>query len=589
MSDSEINVDRLMYEIRETVARQQRGMAQNGSESPNGFSITDQSWPDSNVVSPMLTLQPESHFRPKDQYHINELLKFHGEEFVRNSYRALLKREPDASGSAQYLSSLESGRLNKIDILASLRRSPEGERARVNVIGLAWPAAIRRLERVPLIGYVLESLIAVARLPRLLQNFRRSEFYFLARQQEMRDHDNQVHRQLSQNLSQLSDQTRAAMERAESQQRAIESLAQEQLRIIDRQQEGNYATETKLSAIREYVDQSTASLTSEAAERAQGQLRRYEQLAQTVAEQERQLSERQQQLAQQMAQQMEAQNVERQELARQLKAEARRLYLKQQETRTELVMQERRLTALLEDWRQPALGTSQPNEDLLASEAGHLLDPLYASFEDQFRGDREEIKNRLRVYLPILREAAVTANVLDIGCGRGEWLELLKKEGVQARGVDRNRVFVEQCRQIGLEVEEQDALAYLRSVADKSLTVVTSFHLVEHLEFEELIRLLDEMIRVLKPGGLLILETPNPENFMVGSYSFYADPTHRNPIPSPTLQFLLESRGLDRVSVMKLRPWDAVKIEGDTEIVKRFNEYFYGAPDYGIVGWKVLG
>ena len=119
-------------------------------------------------------------------------------------------------------------------------------------------------------------------------------------------------------------------------------------------------------------------------------------------------------------------------------------------------------------------------------------------------------------------------HVLDIGCGRGEWLELLKKERIQARGVDRNRVFVEQCRRIDLEVEEQDALAYLGSVPDRSLSVITSFHLVEHLGFEELIRLLDEMIRALKPGGLLILETPDPENFMVGSYSFYADPTHRN-------------------------------------------------------------
>lgn len=576
MSDSEINVDRLMYEIRETVARQKRGIAQNGSESLDGFSPTQQSWPDPNGASSALTLQPESRFRPKDRYHINELLKFHGEEFVRNSYRALLKREPDPAGSAQYLSSLESGRLNKIDILASLRHSPEGERARVNVAGLAWPAAIRRLERVPLIGYLLESLIAVARLPRLLQNFRRSEFYFLARQQEMFDQANQVQRQLSQSLSQLSAQTRAAIERAETQQKAIESLALQQQGIVDRQKEGNDAIENRLSAIREYVDQSTATLTREVKERAQEQLRGQEQLAQTMAEQERQLS-------QQMAQQMEGQNAQRQELARQLEG----LHRRQQETRTELVMQERRLTALLAGERQHKPGTSQPDEDLLASEAGHLLDSLYASFEDRFRGDREEVKNRLRVYLPILSEAAVAADVLDVGCGRGEWLELLKKEGVQAQGVDRNRVFVEQCRQIGLDVEEQDALAYLGRVADKSLSVITSFHLVEHLGFEELIRLLDEMIRALKPGGLLILETPNPENFMVGSCSFYADPTHRNPIPSPTLQFLLESRGLDRVSVMKLRPWDAAKIEGDTEIVKRFNEYFYGAPDYGIVGWKV--
>jgi O-antigen chain-terminating methyltransferase len=586
MSDSEINVDRLMYEIRETVARQKQGMAQNGSEPLNGFSGTQQSWLDQSGVPSALTLQPESHFRPKDQYHINELLKFHGAEFVRNSYRALLKREPDPAGSAQYLSSLESGRLNKIDILASLRHSPEGERARVNVAGLAWPAAIRRLERVPLIGYILESLIAVTRLPRLLQNFRRSEFYFLARQQEMFDHANQVDRGLSQNLSQLSAQTRAAIDRAETQQKAVESLALQQQRIVDRQKEANETIENRLSALREYLEQSTANLSRELKERAQEQQSRQEQLAQTMVDQERQLSEGQQQHAQQMAQEMEGQNAQRLELARQLEEQARGLHLRQQETRTELVMQERRLDALLAEGLRHEPGTAR-NEDLFASEAEHLLDPLYASFEDKFRGDREEVKSRLRVYLPILREAALAADVLDIGCGRGEWLELLKKEGVQARGVDRNRVFVEQCRQIGLDVQEQDALDYLRSVADKSLSVITSFHLVEHLGFEELIGLLDEMIRVLKPGGLLILETPNPENFMVGSYSFYADPTHRNPIPSPTLQFLLESRGLDRVSVMKLRPWDAAKIEGDTEIVKRFNEYFYGAPDYGILGWKV--
>jgi len=454
----------------------------------------------------------------------------------------------------------------------------------VKVEGLAWPAAIRRLERVPLIGYVLESLIAVARLPRLLKNFRRSEFYFLARQQEMREHDSQVHRQLSHDLSQLSAQTRAAIERAETQQKAVESLALQQQEIADRQKE---SIENRLSAIRDDFDQSTSNLSREVKESAQEQLRRQEQLAQTMADQERQLSERQQELAQQMAQQLEGQNAQRQELARQLEEQARSLHLRQQETRTELVMQERRLNALLSEGRRHPAGTAGPDENLLASEAEHLLDPLYASFEDKFRGEREEVKNRLRVYLPILREAAVAADVLDVGCGRGEWLDLLKEEGVQARGVDRNRVFVEQCRQMGFDVEEQDALAYLGSVADKSLSVITSFHLVEHLGFEELIRLLDEMIRVLKPGGLLILETPNPENFMVGSYSFYADPTHRNPIPSPTLQFLLESRGLDRVSVMKLRPWDAAKIEGDTEIIKRFNEYFYGAPDYGVVGWKV--
>jgi SAM-dependent methyltransferase len=572
MSDSEINVDRLMYEIRETVAGQRRGTGQSGSESLNDLTASGQSWRDSNGAASALTLQAGSDFRPKDQYHINDLLKFHGEEFVRNAYHALLKREPDPGGLTQYLGSLERGRLNKIDILASLRHSPEGERAGVQISGLTWPAAIRRLERLPLIGYLLESLIAVARLPRLLRNLRRSEFYFLARQQQIIDHDNLVHRQLEQTLTQISARTLSATERAENQQKAIESLLLEQQGIADRQRELKVDTETGLSKIRDNFDRSMADLTSK------------------VEEQNRELSERQQQLIQQMAartHQTDQQNQQLRAQQQELTQQTRGLHLRQQETRTELVMQERRLAALLEEASRHPPGTSRPYEDLLANEADHLLDPLYASFEDQFRGDREEVKNRLRVYLPILKDAMVAADVLDVGCGRGEWLELLKKEEVQARGVDHNRVFVEQCREMGLDVVEQEAFAYLRSLPEKSLNVVTSFHLVEHLGFEELIKLLDEMIRTLRSGGLLILETPNPENFMVGSYSFYADPTHRNPIPSPTLQFLLESRGLDRVNVMKLRPWDAAKIEGDTEIIKRFNEYFYGAPDYGIVGWKV--
>jgi SAM-dependent methyltransferase len=244
--------------------------------------------------------------------------------------------------------------------------------------------------------------------------------------------------------------------------------------------------------------------------------------------------------------------------------------------------------SFLDEVRKQSPETLGPSlAQLQAMEDEHLLDPLYASFEDQFRGDREEIKDRLRVYLPILKTGSIVKDVLDIGCGRGEWLEILGQDGVRARGIDRNRVFIEQCGQRGLDVIEADALAYLQSLPNGSLNAVTSFHLVEHLPFETLIRLIDEIVRTLRAGGLLILETPNPENFIVGSYGFYADPTHRNPIPSPTLQFLLESRGLSRIEVMKLRPWDAAKLDGDTELIKRFNEFFYSAPDYGIIGWKV--
>ena len=605
MKDSEINVDQLMYEIRETVARQHRASGQNGSAS---FPLISGSGSNLSDNSPALSLQPE--FQLSDQYHIEDLLKFHGQDFVRNAYRALLKREPDPSGSAQYLRSLEGGRLNKIDVLASLRYSPEGERAHVKVSGLAWPATIRRLERLPIVGYLLQMAIGVGRLPRLLQHLRQSEAYVLARQERIVDHHNQLQRRLTEALAQISAQALAGTERADSQQQAIESLRLQQQSIADRQDEFRTTVEKGLTDNRQYADQLTAAVAGQIEEQSRQLSSRQQQLAAQTEAQALQLSKQQQEQAEQikeakqgaeqqsrllserqqeLAQQLEAQNQElsqqQQELARQVEAQNSDLLRRQKETQTEILMQERRLMSFVDEVRKQS--PESPVGQLRAIEDEHLLDPFYASFEDQFRGDREEIKDRLRVYLPILKAADVIEDVLDIGCGRGEWLEILSQEGVQARGLDRNRVFIKQCRERGFEVVEADALDYLQSLPNASLSAATSFHLVEHLPFEVLMKLLDEIVRTLRSGGLLILETPNPENVIVGSNSFYADPTHRNPIPSPTLQFLLEARGLSRIEVMKLRPWDAARLDGDTELVKRFNDFFYSAPDYGIVGWKV--
>jgi O-antigen chain-terminating methyltransferase len=145
----------------------------------------------------------------------------------------------------------------------------------------------------------------------------------------------------------------------------------------------------------------------------------------------------------------------------------------------------------------------------------------------------------------------------------------------------------EQCRERRLEVTESDGITHLRSLPDASIGAVTGFHIVEHLSFELLIQLLDETVRVLKPGGLAIFETPNPHNLLVGSANFYTDPTHRNPLPSPTLKFLAEARGLCRIEVINLHPFpEAFHVVG-SEVAERFNEYFYGAQDYAVMGWKV--
>jgi SAM-dependent methyltransferase len=610
--DSEINVDRLMYEIRESVARQRgQGAVENYSASPTRLPLPDGS---ADRYAPVdtspLKLQPEFHPRPDHQYHVNDLLKYHGRDFVRHAYRAILKREPDAAGWAQHLESLASGSFNKIDVLASLRFSPEGERAQVKLKGLAWPAAISRMGRAPVIGYLIQLLVVLGRLPHLVQHQRRSEFYLLSQQQQIVNHENEVHQQLVETLSQALAQ--ASAERGARQQQASELLAQQQATAA-RTAELRDVIETGLTETRRHLEQSTAAMTermSALSQQVEGRieqlLQRRQQLTERVDQSIAALTEHASQIETLLYRQLEesaaalrqqteestvalTRQVDRStaELTRRSEERIEQLLRQQKQTRAELLMQERRLTLLLEESRErPPDAPAESLVQLMANEEDHLLDSLYAAFEDQFRGERAEVKRRFRVYLPILREAEVVADVLDIGCGRGEWLELLKSEGIGARGVDRNRVFIEQCRQSGLDVFEEDALLYLRSLPDNSLSAITSFHLVEHLPFETLIKLLDESVRLLKPGGLLILETPNPENFMVGSCNFYSDPTHRNPLPSQTLQFLLEARGLFRIRIMKLRPWDEARIEGDSEIVKRFNEYFYSAPDYGIIGWK---
>jgi 2-polyprenyl-3-methyl-5-hydroxy-6-metoxy-1,4-benzoquinol methylase len=257
-----------------------------------------------------------------------------------------------------------------------------------------------------------------------------------------------------------------------------------------------------------------------------------------------------------------------------------------------LSLQERRLGLLLEEARKRLPNPlDQEQLQLFVEEERHALDALYVAFEDQFRGSREDIKERLRVYLPILEQAKLGTDemtILDVGCGRGEWLTLLKEQGMRAQGVDLNRMLVEECRRQGLEVSEGDAIAYLRSLPDNSRGAVTGIHLIEHLPFDGFIKFLDEVVRVLKPGGVAIFETPNPENVLVGSYRFYLDPTHRNPLPSPVVKFMAEARGLCRVTVMPLHPSELPRVdEAGLDVAKRFNDYFYGPEDYAVIGWKV--
>jgi SAM-dependent methyltransferase len=214
-------------------------------------------------------------------------------------------------------------------------------------------------------------------------------------------------------------------------------------------------------------------------------------------------------------------------------------------------------------------------------------DGFYRAFEDRYRGSRELITERLKAYLPFLSPLKALYqdhSVLDVGCGRGEWLELLTAEGYAPTGVDLDEGMLEACQALNLPARKADALTALKELPDNSLIAVTGFHIAEHIPFPVLQELVAEALRVLRPAGLLILETPNAESLVVGTNSFYLDPTHERPLPNLLLSFLAEHAGFAKSKIVRLQERPDLR-EEDTSL--GIWEVLAGtSPDYAVVGQK---
>lgn len=256
-----------------------------------------------------------------------------------------------------------------------------------------------------------------------------------------------------------------------------------------------------------------------------------------------------------------------------------------------------RTFVLLQDQLGRLLATLQEKRLPTPVEVGEVLEPIrdwrYTRFENRHRGSREEIRGQLERYVAYFKAGG---EILDLGCGRGEFLELLRDRGFRGAGVDLNAQMVEACRGKGLRAEQADLLDALAGRADASLDGIFSAQVIEHLPAAVLERLIELAQAKLAPGGTLILETINPTSVYALVHAFFADLSHRFPVHPETLRFLLDAAGFEpteivysgRIESERLGPLpgtDAAALAHNQNIDK-LNRLLFGAPNYAAVARK---
>jgi SAM-dependent methyltransferase len=522
------------------------------------------------------------------------LLALDGLSFIDAAYRTILDRAADEAGIAHFTQELAAG-ISKIVLLGRLRRSAEGRRAARPLPGLGRRYVAQRLYRVPVLGIAVRAAGAVLRrggmsaalggcsaTPRgqhatILGKLGAAQDAFerRARIQDaaieaatcriaaMQTHQDKVLGADEKRVS-LADMQRQLTEQVEAVQRIFGMIAN-QARTLNGVVTQNLATGRRLSgledsniesmlAMNDTLDQQAARLA-----RLEGELNGAPVAANIPA----------------------ASKILRDTLDERL-ARAEALVA---QNRQEMVDQERRIGLLLEALRS----RTDTLPESLRIEDDHAVDGLYVDFEDRFRGTRADIKQRLRFYLPVLAEAqAGTPDrpIVDVGCGRGEFLELLRDEGLSGRGVDLNAAMAKACRERELECTAENALSYLARQDSGSLGAVTGFHIIEHLPFKTMVRLFDAAYLALAPGGVMVFETPNPANLLVASRWFYLDPTHRNPLPGEMVAMIAESRGFVRISIVELHPMEARFGGEDPVLREQLDRIFHGPQDYVLLARK---
>ncbi|MGE5473038.1 MAG: methyltransferase domain-containing protein [Ignavibacteriales bacterium] len=498
---------------------------------------------------------------------ICDLLKYHDEEFIVNAYRVLLKRDPDYLGLQNNLVNLRNLKTSKIGILGSISFSKEGKQRNIKVYGLKRRYILYKIGescfKIPIIGYFIKLIVLLISLPSAFKNVAGE---YISTNERITENKDKTNLAIDRTRSELTSRLSESDNKLDCEINKIENEFTFKLR----NSENEFASKIK------DLENEVGSKIKDLENKFISEINEIEnKFNPTLDEIDNKFGK----ICEGFTDRLCSVDNILSEVFKQIK-----------EHKLNILEQQRKMTIFLEEVKN-RFSDSISSEQIkkVLSEEEHMLDAMYVSFEEQFRGEREDIKERIKFYLPYMKQLQSEEkdmNILDIGCGRGEWLELLKENGYEAKGIDLNRVMVNYCKELKLDVIESDAIEYLKKLKTNSLDVITGFHIVEHLSIETLIALIDESFRVLKPKGMLIFETPNPENIIVGSCSFYSDPTHRNPIPPETLKFFVSSRGFSKAEIVRLHPLNYFNYDNSDDSMKHISFRFNMEQDYSVLAVK---
>ena len=458
-------------------------------------------------------LEINNTFVVKSVYEYTDFINYHDVEFIQNLYTAFLNRKADDAGLNYYLSLLRSGERTKTEIISLFRSSKEAQVRDIKLLGHKKRLFITKIKSLPIISYLVKTAEFLLFVPKYIKRLNQleSNLFF-------------TNSTLQTDISTLKQNSQIKMLELET---SLDSHIQ--------------TSQTKMVELETSLDSHIQTLKQDSKELSfllEDKLHVFESCLDDKADIQ----------------------------------DTTALYETLTKEKDTLLSYVNKVDRFIQDAKQ-RLPKEFTNDELkqITSLPNTKFDDIYKSFEDNFRGTKQEIKDRLKIYLPFLENISLhkeEISILDINRGQEEWLELLKENGYSAKGSNFKEV-----------------LSYLKSLPQNSLSLISGFHIIEHLNsFDDVLTLLSESHRVLKPKGMIIFETPNARNILVGASDFYLDPSHQKPLHPMTMKFFAQKSGFRDAQSLVIK--DGKFSDIDEIDFYYIDDYVYTGRDYAIVGSK---